>query len=84
MHSNASDGRLTPKDVLESAAVGGLDVIALTDHDVYPQLDFGLHQFDATTKKTTLSTQNIFVIHGAEISVSVSYTHLTLPTICSV
>ena len=32
MHSTASDGRLSPQDVLESALVGGLDVIALTDH----------------------------------------------------
>ena len=53
MHSTASDGRLTPQDVLESALVGGLDVIALTDHDVYPQLQFGLHHLKQTAKKTS-------------------------------
>ncbi len=70
MHSTASDGRLAPQDVLESALVGGLDVISLTDHDVYPQLSFGLHHIEKTAKKTSLSKQNIFVIHGTEISVS--------------
>ena len=69
MHSTASDGRLSPQDVLESALVGGLDVIALTDHDVY-LIPFGLHHLKQTAKKTSLSKQNIFVIHGTEISVS--------------
>lgn len=33
MHSHASDGELAPVDVVERAAAGGLDVIAITDHD---------------------------------------------------
>jgi 3',5'-nucleoside bisphosphate phosphatase len=70
MHSTASDGRLSPKGVLESAAIGGLQVIALTDHDVYPKLQFGLHHVSKTEKKTTISKQHVFVIHGTEISVS--------------
>ena len=33
MHSTASDGRLTPEDVVRKSAESGLTVIALTDHD---------------------------------------------------
>jgi predicted metal-dependent phosphoesterase TrpH len=32
-HSNASDGTLTPAEVVVEAAGAGLDVVALTDHD---------------------------------------------------
>ena len=32
-HSNASDGKQSPADVVQSAAEAGLDVVALTDHD---------------------------------------------------
>lgn len=32
-HSNISDGTETPAGVMESAAVAGLDAVALTDHD---------------------------------------------------
>lgn len=33
VHSTASDGQLAPEDVVEAAAAGRLDVIALADHD---------------------------------------------------
>jgi len=33
IHSTASDGSCTPEEVVERAARGGLDVIALSDHD---------------------------------------------------
>lgn len=33
MHSTASDGRLSPEDVVRKSAEGGLSVIALADHD---------------------------------------------------
>ena len=32
-HSNASDGTLTPAELVHAAARAGLDVVALTDHD---------------------------------------------------
>ena len=75
MHSNASDGRLSPRGVLESAIQGGLQVISLTDHDIYPQLAFGLHRVEIQSDKTQeVETQKIFVIHGTEISVSYDQT----------
>lgn len=33
LHSSASDGSLPPADLVENARAGGLDVIAVTDHD---------------------------------------------------
>ncbi len=33
LHSTASDGALAPADVIEAAIAGGLDVVALADHD---------------------------------------------------
>ena len=33
IHSNASDGRLSPEEVVEESVMRGLSVIALTDHD---------------------------------------------------
>ena len=33
MHSTASDGQLSPTEVVRLASRSGLDVIALTDHD---------------------------------------------------
>ncbi|MGI9625833.1 MAG: PHP domain-containing protein [Longimicrobiales bacterium] len=33
IHSNASDGSVSPEEVVERALEGGLDVIALADHD---------------------------------------------------
>lgn len=35
-HSNRSDGRYPPEEVLARAIAGGLDLIALTDHDLPP------------------------------------------------
>ncbi|HET6213737.1 MAG TPA: PHP domain-containing protein, partial [Micromonosporaceae bacterium] len=32
-HSTASDGTLTPAELMPAAAAAGLDVVALTDHD---------------------------------------------------
>jgi predicted metal-dependent phosphoesterase TrpH len=44
MHSDRSDGKLSPEALLEAAVAGSLDVIALTDHDLAPALRAGVHQ----------------------------------------
>jgi hypothetical protein len=44
MHSVSSDGLHPAADVLQMAAEGGLDVIALTDHDLSPRLEAGQHE----------------------------------------
>ena len=33
VHSSASDGTMTPEEVVDCAAKAGLSAIALTDHD---------------------------------------------------
>lgn len=35
-HTNCSDGKKTPKEVIDEAAAAGLKVLAITDHDVAP------------------------------------------------
>ncbi|MFT7518661.1 MAG: putative metal-dependent phosphoesterase TrpH [Kiritimatiellia bacterium] len=59
IHSNRSDGRFDPVDVLERAAAGGLGTIALTEHDLVGSLDPGVHQ---------VGSRRVHVISGAEVS----------------
>lgn len=59
MHSNRSDGRYSAEEVLRRALLGGLDVLALTDHDLAPGLAPGLWKAGDRT---------LHVVHGAELS----------------
>jgi len=59
MHSDRSDGRLPPDELLARAVEGGLDVISLTDHDLIGGLDPGVHE---------VGTRSIRVLAGAEVS----------------
>jgi len=44
MHSDLSDGHFGPEEMLKLAGLGGLDVMALTDHDLSPALTPGVHR----------------------------------------
>ncbi len=59
VHTDRSDGRFGTEEVLKRAARGGLDVVALTDHDLQPDLQPGPHQIEGRT---------IHVLAGAEVS----------------
>lgn len=59
LHSDRSDGVLTPRALLERCATGRLDVIALTDHDLAPDLTAGWHR---------VGGRWIRVLHAAEVS----------------
>ncbi len=59
MHSTRSDGKLSPSEVLRRCALGGLDIIALTDHDMPPALPWGVQR---------VAGRDIRVIHGVELS----------------
>lgn len=59
LHSSRSDGRFEPEEVLEQAARGGLEVIALTDHDLTTALDPKVHR---------LGRREVRVLCGAEVS----------------
>lgn len=60
-HSTASDGTLTPPELVDFAHQQGVDVLALTDHDVTKGLA------EATQ---AASLQSMTLISGVEISVS--------------
>lgn len=59
MHSLRSDGRFAPDEVLERCARGGLDVIALTDHDLVN---------DFAPGPVTIGGRALHLIAAAEIS----------------
>jgi predicted metal-dependent phosphoesterase TrpH len=59
MHSDRSDGRYPPEEALARAARGGLDVIALSDHDLDPVLAPGL---------CTVEGRDLRVIAAVEMS----------------
>lgn len=60
-HSTASDGELTPAELVQRACAQGVDVLALTDHDVLDGLS-----------EAMLASQplGLILIPGVEISVS--------------
>ena len=60
-HSTASDGALSPRDLVQRAAVQGVELLALTDHD---QLD-GL-----TPAREAARAAGIEFVDGVEISVT--------------
>ncbi|MEE2751934.1 MAG: hypothetical protein VX519_10925 [Myxococcota bacterium] len=59
MHTTLSDGVLEPTEVLRCAAVAGLDVVAITDHDLGPVLEPGEHSVEGNA---------IHLLHAAEMT----------------
>jgi len=59
LHTNASDGKLSPKELIHEASLNGLDIIAITDHDTTINIEQGI--------KDGIS-ENIRVIPGIELS----------------
>jgi predicted metal-dependent phosphoesterase TrpH len=60
-HSTASDGLLTPAQLVEHAASLGVEVLALTDHDEVSGLD---------EARRTAAANGIMFVNGVEISAS--------------
>ena len=60
-HSNVSDGRLTPAELVRRAAQRGVDLLALTDHDTLA----GLAQAQAMAQEV-----GIGFVDGVEVSVT--------------
>jgi predicted metal-dependent phosphoesterase TrpH len=58
VHSTASDGTLTPPEVMAAAADAGLDVVALTDHDTT----------GGWAAAEGALTDNLTLVRGAELS----------------
>jgi len=59
MHTVASDGHGTDASLLQAAAQGRLDAIAITDHDLPPTVAPGAHQ---------IGDRQVRVVSGVEIS----------------
>jgi predicted metal-dependent phosphoesterase TrpH len=69
IHSNASDGRYPPREVVERAAAVGLDTIALADHDTVA----GYEEADSRGRSC-----GVKVIAACEFSVAASWGELHL------
>ena len=59
MHTTRSDGIHDPEDVLEACGAGKLDLVAITDHDIGPEIAPGWH---------CRADHRFYLVHGAEIS----------------
>lgn len=66
VHSNASDGTLSPRGVVELAIKSNLQAIALTDHDTVD----GVNEALQAAKEASLNGHYIRIIPGTELSVS--------------
>lgn len=64
VHSNISDGTLTPTEVVNEAVRSGLSAIALTDHDTV----LGLQEAREAAKRHAANGYDIEIIPGVEIS----------------
>lgn len=63
LHTTASDGRLSPRDIVSLAVKVGLDIIAITDHDTIDGIEPALSAAEAFSSLT--------VIPGIEINTDV-------------
>ena len=64
VHSNVSDGTLTPSELVDEAIKNNLSAFALTDHDTTKGVSVALE----AAKKATLKGTPIEVVPGVEIS----------------
>jgi 3',5'-nucleoside bisphosphate phosphatase len=64
VHSNISDGTLTPTEVVDEAVRSGLSAIALTDHDTV----LGLQEAREAAARHAATGYEIEIIPGVEIS----------------
>lgn len=59
MHSDQSDGKWSVDEVIRRAAISGLDVVALTDHDLSPTVD---------PKDYVIDGHRVRLLAGAEVT----------------
>lgn len=66
IHTNLSDGILSPKEVVEEASKNGVSVISIADHDTIEAYNDELYNY--------AKSKNIRIINGVEISTKTSNT----------
>ena len=59
IHTTQSDGTLQPQQVLDRSRLAGIDVLAITDHDLAPTLPAG---------PSSAGGRTIHLVHAAEVS----------------
>lgn len=64
IHSNKSDGKLSPKEIILEAAKNGVSTISITDHDTVDAYDRKLLDY--------ASKHNVKIIPGIEISTKIN------------
>lgn len=62
-HSNASDGKLSPSNLIDKLACNNIEIIALTDHDTINGIE---------EAKIKADLHGIKFINGIEISTSIN------------
>lgn len=67
LHSDRSDGRYPPDEVLRRCALGGLDVVALTDHDIAPAIAAGTHVVEGRAVRVIAGVEASGVWEGTEL-----------------
>lgn len=73
LHSDRSDGRFPPEEVLARAAEGSLDVVALTDHDQPPALPAGVHRVGEREVRVVAATEVSGLHDGHELHLLVYF-----------
>ena len=73
VHSNASDGKYPPEEVLRLAAVGGIDVLALTDHDLAPALEPRMHVVEGRSVRVLAAVEVSGAHDGEELHLLVYF-----------
>lgn len=69
VHSNASDGTLSPSRVVEEAKKAGLSAIALTDHDTTAGIEEALHAGKSLGVRVVPGVELSCVYQGKEIHI---------------
>jgi predicted metal-dependent phosphoesterase TrpH len=69
IHSTASDGAWTPERVVDGASAGGLDVIALTDHDTIAGVERAVRAASGTGLRVVPGVELSSTLDGREIHV---------------
>ena len=69
MHSNLSDGLLSPPELLQKCVAAGLDIISITDHDMVPCLRTGVYQIANKTIRAIAGVEFSAQHNGKEIHI---------------
>ena len=63
IHTNKSDGALTPKEVIDEAVRNGVDTIAIADHDTVEAYDDSLFEYAKANGYDAVTTTLLYSIY---------------------